>query len=119
MSGLSFPLIDLRADEFKPRAVLFAEELEKRLHGIGHDHIGPPIHQIATQRLGRIILNNIGFGQFGFEPAGGSRCPLQAILISISITLYVVKSLLGIGLSPNFSLGVMPIIENEWKLLFD
>ena len=42
-----------------------------------------------------------------------------AILISIAMTLYVVKSLLGIGLSPNFSLGVMPILENEWKLLFD
>ncbi len=40
------------------------------------------------------------------------------ILFSTLVSLYVLKSVLGINLFPDFSLGVMPILENEWKMLF-
>ena len=40
------------------------------------------------------------------------------ILFSTLVSLYVLKSVLGIDLFPDFSLGVMPILENEWKMLF-
>ena len=41
-----------------------------------------------------------------------------AILISVLATLYVVKPLLGINLFADFSLGVMPIFEEEARRLF-
>ena len=41
-----------------------------------------------------------------------------SILISILVTLYVVKSMLGINLFANFSLGVFGIIEEEARRLF-
>ena len=41
-----------------------------------------------------------------------------AILISVLVTLYVVKSMLGINLFANFSLGVFGIIEEEARRLF-
>lgn len=43
----------------------------------------------------------------------------SAILISVLITLYVLKSVLGINLLPGFSFGIMPIFEEEWKMLFE
>ena len=42
-----------------------------------------------------------------------------AILLSVLVALYILKSLLGINLLPDFSLGVMPIIEQELNFLFD
>ena len=41
-----------------------------------------------------------------------------AILFSVLAVLYVLKSLLGINLLPGMSLGLMPIITEELKLLF-
>ena len=42
----------------------------------------------------------------------------MGILFSTLGSLYVLKSVLGINLLPGFSLGIMPIFENEWKMLF-
>ena len=42
-----------------------------------------------------------------------------AILWSVLATLYVLKSLLGISLFEDFSFGVMPMLEQELKFLFD
>ena len=41
-----------------------------------------------------------------------------ALMISALVTLYLLKSFLGINLLPNMSLGVMPIILQELKMLF-
>ena len=40
------------------------------------------------------------------------------ILISLLVSLYVIKSLLGIDLLPDFSLGVMPFFKQELQMLF-
>ena len=42
-----------------------------------------------------------------------------AILWSVLAALYVLKSLLGISLFEDFSFGVMPMLEQELKFLFD
>ena len=42
-----------------------------------------------------------------------------AILWSVVAALYVLKSLLGISLFRDFSFGVMPMLEQELKFLFD
>lgn len=41
-----------------------------------------------------------------------------SILISVLVTLYVVKSMLGINLFADFSLGVYGIIQEEARRLF-
>ena len=41
-----------------------------------------------------------------------------AILLSTLVSLYVLKSVLGINLLPGMSLGIMPIIMQELKMLF-
>lgn len=40
------------------------------------------------------------------------------ILFSALVSLYILKSILGINLLPDISLGVMPILEQELKMLF-
>ncbi len=40
------------------------------------------------------------------------------ILLSVLVSLYIFKTFLGIDLFPDFSLGVMPIIEQQLKMLF-
>ncbi len=40
------------------------------------------------------------------------------ILFSTLVSLYVLKSVLGINLLPDMSLGIMPIITQELKMLF-
>jgi len=42
-----------------------------------------------------------------------------AVLWSVLAALYVLKSLLGISLFEYFSFGVMPMLEQELKFLFD
>ena len=44
-----FFLVDLRADKFETGAVFLAQKPEVGFHRIGHDHIGPSIHQIEIQ----------------------------------------------------------------------
>ncbi len=73
-----FALIDLRADKFKIRAVFLAEKLEVGFHGIGHDDIGPSVHQVEIESLIFIVKSHVSFRKDGFEPAGIGRCPLQA-----------------------------------------
>ncbi len=41
-----------------------------------------------------------------------------AILFSVLVSLYLLKSVLGINILPDLSLGIMPILEHEWKMLF-
>ena len=41
-----------------------------------------------------------------------------AILFSVLVSLYLLKSILGINILPYISLGIMPILEHEWKMLF-
>ncbi len=41
-----------------------------------------------------------------------------AIMLSVLVSLYLVKSFLGINLMPDQSLGIMPIILQEMKMLF-
>ena len=41
-----------------------------------------------------------------------------AILFSVLVSLYLLKSVLGINILPDTSLGIMPILEHEWKMLF-
>ena len=41
-----------------------------------------------------------------------------AIMLSGLVTLYLVKSLVGINLMPDHSLGIMPAILQELKMLF-
>lgn len=41
------------------------------------------------------------------------------ILFSVLVFLYIFKSFLGIDLFSDFSLGVMPIIEQQLEMLFD
>ena len=41
-----------------------------------------------------------------------------AILFSVLVSMYLLKSILGINILPDISLGIMPILEHEWKMLF-
>ncbi len=42
----------------------------------------------------------------------------SGVLFSTLVSLYVLKSFLGIDLLPDMSLGIMPIITQELKMLF-
>ncbi len=42
----------------------------------------------------------------------------SGVLFSTLVSLYVLKSFLGIDLFPDMSLGIMPMLEQELKMLF-
>jgi len=68
----------------------------------------------AARRLrDRLLLPMVSIGNGIFAAVF-----FTGILLSVLVTLYLLKSLLGINLLPDVSLGIMPIIMHEFEMLF-